>query len=124
MKKFLQSLAALATLESLPAERKSAVLGDMLELGEEGPALHEEVLARALAIPDMAALVLVGPLMAAAAERFDDPRVLLLRDLDPAGAAAAADRLLPGDLVLLKGSRRMRLERLIPVLRARAAQPA
>ena len=117
-------LAALATLEALPAARKIAVLGDMLELGDESPALHEEVLRRAATIPDVAALILVGPLMAAAAERLEDPRIVLIPDLDPAGAAAAADRIAPGDLVLLKGSRRMRLERLIPVLRARAPQPA
>ncbi|MCC6660118.1 MAG: UDP-N-acetylmuramoyl-tripeptide--D-alanyl-D-alanine ligase [Phycisphaerales bacterium] len=119
-------LAALDALAGLPKGpgRRAAVLGDMLELGDAGPALHAEVLERALSMADLDAVILVGPLMGAASGRRPDPRVLCIADLDGPGAAAVAERLAPGDLVLLKGSRRMRLERLIPVLRAREPQPA
>jgi UDP-N-acetylmuramyl pentapeptide synthase len=44
--------------------------------------------------------------------------------LDDAGIAAIAARLLPGDHLLLKGSRGSRMERLVQALSARAAAAA
>ena len=96
-------LAALATLREFPG-RKVAVLGDMLELGDAGLDAHPQVAAAARDAADV--VVLVG-------ERFGgQPWRDALRD-----EVAALVR--PGDVVLLKASRGIRLERLIPGLQSK-----
>lgn len=132
-------IAAIETLAEVGrgARRRVAVLGDMLELGPESGRLHEEVLERALAVGaiDAAAaingLVLVGPAFAAAWEGVvRDHRggagptrrratVKLLPSVEAEFAAAAAGWIEPGDVVLLKGSRRMGVERVLAALRGR-----
>ena len=98
--------AALAALSELPcAGKRIAVLGDMLELGPAAPALHEEVALGASALAD--AVHLIGPLFAATTPDA-------ARHPDPASAPAIVDLIGAGDLVLLKGSRGLRLERLLP----------
>jgi UDP-N-acetylmuramoyl-tripeptide--D-alanyl-D-alanine ligase len=107
-------LAALQVLTEQPAARRIAVLGDMLELGSVEQAAHREVLARALSAADV--VVLVGLRLAAAATELGaGSRVTAFANSKEAGAAQAAGRLLhpqPGDLILLKASEGMRLERL------------
>ncbi len=107
-------LAALDVLAGQPAARRTAVLGDMLELGSVEQAAHREVVARALAVASR--LVLLGPRLATAADALGaGPRVTLFANSKEAGAAQAAGELLhpqPGDLILLKGSEGMRLERI------------
>lgn len=97
--------AALAVLTDFPTlGRRVAVLGDMLELGSISDRAHRELLAAARS----ADLVLtVGPAFAAAGAEHAEP--------DPTDAAVArvAAALRPGDTVLVKGSRGMRLERLV-----------
>ncbi len=115
--------AALETLaQTEVAARRVAVLGDMLELGEHAPSAHAEAIARAL---DPAAglhlLIAIGPLMAGAARGLDDDRLTVAGDADDEAVRAAADALRPGDTVLLKGSRRMRLERVLEAIKARPA---
>ena len=106
--------AAPVGLAGQPAARRMAVLGDMLELGSVEQAAHREVVARALVAAD--SVVLVGPrLAAAAAELGAGPRVTTFANSREAGAAQAAGQLLhpqPGDLILLKGSEGMRMERI------------
>ena len=89
-----------------------AVVGDMLELGDHGPAAHRELgeLARELHV----GVVGVGPLGAVIAECAGGQRVA---SVDEAAAAALA-RTQPGDWILLKASRGMRLERVLDALRA------
>ncbi|HZW10285.1 MAG TPA: UDP-N-acetylmuramoyl-tripeptide--D-alanyl-D-alanine ligase [Phycisphaerales bacterium] len=116
--------AALRTLRAAaPASaRRVAVLGDMLEMGAAGPDAHRD-LGRLIAQTRPASLViLVGPLAALAAEPLASAGIDVARlpDLDAPGAAAAAGLLREGDCVLLKGSRGMRLERLLWALRERA----
>jgi len=111
--------AALALLGELSCNgRKIAVLGDMLELGEAGGRLHREI--GACLSPGVADFVLTyGDLAAYIAEeclpRFADGRVEAYRD-----KALLAERLKrlagPGDLVLFKASRGMRLEEIIQAL--------
>lgn len=124
----LAALRAFAAL-SAAAERRVIVLGDMLELGPAGPDAHREIGAEIRALGVIDVLVTVGSLAALAAEMFaaDAPRsgrVFSLSDLDGDRAAEAAALLRPGDAVLLKGSRRMGLERVVAALTKRAVSTA
>jgi UDP-N-acetylmuramoyl-tripeptide--D-alanyl-D-alanine ligase len=114
-------LAALDTLDGLEAGggRKCAVLGDMLELGSGGPEMHVEVVRRALGVSGLGALALVGPLMRAAGRAAGDGRCVFIDDVGEGRAAKVAEVFREGDVVLLKGSRRMRLERLLPAIGGR-----
>jgi len=109
--------AALAALQLAQGRRRVAFLGDMLELGPSGPALHRETGERAAGQLDL--LVGVGALaremVAGAAGRIES------RLFSDAAAAAEAARELvrPGDAVLVKGSRGMRLEAVVEALVAR-----
>ena len=101
--------------------RRVLVLGDMLELGESGPAAHRELGELLAGAPAPELIVLVGNLASLAAGVLArDPRreVMMLDGLTPARAAEIAALLRPGDIVLLKGSRRMGLERVLESVRA------
>jgi UDP-N-acetylmuramoyl-tripeptide--D-alanyl-D-alanine ligase len=118
--------AALAALALVPGRRRVAVVGDMLELGETGPALHREA-GRALA-GRVDAVVGVGPL---AREIVEGARAAglsaasLAHFEDAAGAAAAVAGLArAGDAVLVKASRGLRLEQVVEALAARFGEAA
>ena len=109
--------AALDALQLARGARRVAILGDMLELGESGPALHREAGRKAAGRLEL--LVGVGPLaeqlVAGAAGQTATVHVP-----DVEAAAAALDELVrPGDVVLVKGSRGVQLERLVDALLAR-----
>ena len=96
--------------------RKVAVLGDMLELGPDGPAYHAQIGAYADAIVDV--LVTVGPLAAGMAAAFDGEH-------HHAHDAREAAELLPsmlqsGDLVLVKASNGVGLKLVCETLSAAA----
>jgi UDP-N-acetylmuramoyl-tripeptide--D-alanyl-D-alanine ligase len=99
--------------------RAFALLGDMLEVGPEAAAAHEAVGAE-IARLGYAGLAAVGELAARlvdAARAAGLPRDRLLASLDPELAAAAvAEWSKPGDWVLVKASRGMRLERALEAL--------
>ena len=110
--------AALAVLAAQPAKRRVAVLGDMLELGEFGPALHAGL------APDAARADMVfacGPLMGHLFEALPPERrgahVPDAKSLAPLVAAALRD----GDAVLVKGSLGMRMAEIIRALTERNA---
>jgi UDP-N-acetylmuramoyl-tripeptide--D-alanyl-D-alanine ligase len=108
--------AALAWLESLPAEGpRVAVLGSMLELGGMAGDLHERILEEALA--GAADLVVAVGLFAEALPGVSDARLLRAPDTDQV-LPLLLPRLEPGAVILLKGSRGMALERLVPALGA------
>jgi UDP-N-acetylmuramyl pentapeptide synthase len=117
--------ASLETFEAVTgnAERRVVVLGDMLELGEYAADSHKEVVDSVAARPHIAVAVLVGPQMRAASGALSNSGINLVlgEELNETFAARVAKMLLPGDAVLLKGSRRMGLERLIPAVKARPA---
>jgi UDP-N-acetylmuramoyl-tripeptide--D-alanyl-D-alanine ligase len=99
--------------------RRVAVLGDMLELGPDEERLHREIGARAAASAD--AIVTVGPRgawIAEGAAAAGAERVARAADADE--AVAALERgVAPGvgDVVLLKASRGIGLERAVELLR-------
>ena len=109
-------LAALDLLADQPG-RRFAVLGTMLELGDRSIELHQQVAARAAALK-LDGVVLVdggdeGQAMANVASGLDR---LALVATPEAAAAPLGQWLQAGDVVLLKASRGVALERLIPLL--------
>jgi UDP-N-acetylmuramoyl-tripeptide--D-alanyl-D-alanine ligase len=116
------SPAALASvLETLrlsePRGRKVLVMGDMLELGPVEGALHREAGKRA-ASTGVNLLVAVGPLSRQSAEsarRGGVQEVHLYSDAKKA-AASIGEYLRDGDMIVVKGSRGMRLERVVEAL--------
>jgi UDP-N-acetylmuramoyl-tripeptide--D-alanyl-D-alanine ligase len=94
--------------------QRVAVLGSMLELGVQTPQLHDEVARSALADGGGVELVAAVGEFAAAFARVapNDPRVVLAADVESLWTALAS-RLSPDAVILLKGSRGMRLERLV-----------
>jgi len=112
--------AALRAAAGLRAgARLVAVLGDMRELGDDAPALHAE-LGRAAAAAGVAALIGVGPLSrqtVTAAGASGVPRVWHVEDAQRAADRVGAEAR-PGDVILVKASRAMELERVIDALRA------
>jgi UDP-N-acetylmuramoyl-tripeptide--D-alanyl-D-alanine ligase len=113
--------AAVVALGLVPGRRRVAILGDMLELGPSGEALHRAA-GRSLA-GRVDAVLGVGALAAAIVDGARDAGMA-------AGAAhhveAAADAVAalaafvePGDAVLVKASRGVRLEAVVDALAAR-----
>lgn len=97
--------------------RKVAVLGSMLELGEASRGLHAEVLADAVA-RDLDLIVATGAFAdAATAARLRDERVVTGADWQ-AAYPSLVDRLEGGEIILLKASRGIALEAILPRLEA------
>lgn len=106
--------AALQTVKQLAAKgRAVAVLGDMLELGAEEEGEHTQM--GIAAASGVALLALFGPLMkhayAEAVKRLGEK----VRHFDEVGALLdwLQPALRPDDVVLVKGSRGMKLERVV-----------
>lgn len=119
-------LASLETFVRLPCSgRRVAVLGEMAELGAHAEAAHAEVGRRAAEL-GVEQLFAVGPwaaVMGAAARAAGLMRVLELTH--PESVAGALRQFLrAGDVVLIKASRRMRLEQVVDGLRADAGRDA
>ncbi len=119
--------AALETFAGHPARRKWIALGGMREMGRLGPGFHIEIGRRAAAGP-WAGIVVAGELgspIADGAAAAGWPADRLWWCNDPAAAAAVlAERLQPGDAVLLKGSRGERMEEVMTEWARRAGVPA
>jgi UDP-N-acetylmuramoyl-tripeptide--D-alanyl-D-alanine ligase len=108
------------TLAARPAAgRRILVAGEMLELGAQGPALHSACgRAAAEAGLDLVAGVQGNAEHLATAAAAGGVASLFLPDAETAGNWLAQN-LRPGDVVLIKGSRGVHLERAIEVLRSR-----
>ena len=112
-------LAALRTLQELPCKgRRVAVLGDMAELGAHSEAAHAETGRQAaeLGIAQLFAVGGMAAVMGRAARAAGLNRVFEFADVETA-AVAVRSFIKPGDLVLVKASRAMRLERIAELLR-------
>ncbi|WP_216902731.1 UDP-N-acetylmuramoyl-tripeptide--D-alanyl-D-alanine ligase [Synechococcus sp. CCY 9618] len=112
-------LAALDLVAAPGAGRRYAVLGTMLELGERSLELHRAVAARALEL-GLDGLVIVAPQAEAAAMEAAAAGLPRLQRVESPEQAAMVllGWLDPGDRVLLKASRGVALERMIPLLSA------
>ena len=108
-----------AALQHGGQRRVIAVLGDMLELGDAGDAGHAELGAYAVSA-GVSGLVTVGPLAALAASRAVraglDPRRCHACDDNASAAHAAIEMASAGDVILVKGSRGMRMEQIVSAL--------
>ena len=100
--------AALAALTALGADRSTAVLGVMAELGDDGPAEHRAVAELAAGL-GVRVIAVAAPDYGPTVEHAADPQQALAR-LDGAGELG------PGDAVLVKGSRVAGLELLAAAL--------
>ena len=111
------ALTALAGLRR-PGGRLVAVLGDMLELGDDAAAAHAAVGRRAREA-GVDELVAVGAFAADLAGGFADDARVVQTVGDPGEAVAALrGRLAAGDVVLVKASRGLALERVAEELLA------
>ncbi len=117
--------AALGAGREIAARRGARLvlaLGDMLELGELGAEAHAGLIGAARG-SGAGRLLLVGPQLDRAAAAAPAP-IPESRFADSESAAAALEDLLePGDVLLVKGSRGMRMERLIEQLERVTATP-
>ena len=110
--------AALHLLASLPGPRL-LVLGDMGEVGDQGPQFHAEVgeYARARGIEQMFGL---GPMTAQAIEAYGGGRHFAgMETLAPAVLHDLPER----QSVLVKGSRFMKMERVVDVITQQSNTP-
>ncbi len=124
----LSMKAALVALDEMGGGgRRIAVLGDMLELGDESAALHRQVGKEAasrvdylMVFGEMARYIAEG----AAEAGLDKERITILKDHEE-GTRRLAAMLEKADRVLIKGSRGMTMEKITKVLReGSSAQPA
>jgi UDP-N-acetylmuramoyl-tripeptide--D-alanyl-D-alanine ligase len=123
--------AALATLASLAAEtggaaprRAVAVLGDMLELGDAEEASHRE-LGRSARESGVALAAFFGPRSSITFKEFSSSSFSSsahFTEIEPL-LAWLRPHLQPGDTVLVKGSRGMKLERVVDALVAAGGGP-
>ena len=110
--------AALELLGELPAGRQRvAVLGTMRELGAHSVRLHDELAREALASPIevLAGAGEMGHALRDAAAA--DPRLVVADEIHDLWAALEP-RLEPDAVILLKASRGVELERLVPSITA------
>lgn len=107
--------AALRTLVELDADgRRVAVLGEMSELGEESGRGHREVgeAAAAFGIDELIAVGPTGTEMAQAAQKAGLRKSISVPEAEEA-AELLGETASPGDLILIKGSRSARMERVL-----------
>jgi len=108
--------AALQVLALQPANRRIAVLGDMLEMGDAGPTEHSGLASSVVSAADM--VFTCGPLM----RHLHDSLPVRIRGVHADDSAAlapiVASVLRPGDAVLVKGSLGSRMSRIVQALTA------
>ena len=111
--------AVMAALDLLAVQpgRRFAVLGTMLELGDQSVALHRQIAQRAadLAV-DGLVIVASGAEAKVMAEAASSLTRFAVVETPQEAALPLNSWLVPGDVVLLKASRGVALERLLPLL--------
>lgn len=107
--------AAVETFLCLKGRRNIAILGDMLELGDQCCIEHRR-LGGYLSKQEIDTIFLVGPAMAAAAKVL--PNAIHEQDASDEAMQRIASSLRKDDVVLLKGSRGIQLERIVEQLQS------
>jgi UDP-N-acetylmuramoyl-tripeptide--D-alanyl-D-alanine ligase len=115
------ALAVLAATEPADGGRRVAVLGDMLELGDASESLHRE-LAESVVAAEVDRVFLVGDVMAALHEVLPAGKQGGLWRSPEEAMPALLRFLEPGDVVTIKGSRGVRLSRIVELLCAQSAR--
>jgi len=103
--------AALNNISVLSADKKSAILGDMFELGPESNLQHE-IIAKQASDSGLNQLILIGKYFYALKDQFN----ALFFETPAEAAAYIQQNPIENHLVLLKGSRGMKLESLLQYL--------
>ncbi len=106
--------AAIDVLKEIKARRKIAVFGDMLELGSESASGHQEIIKKSFNA-GVSALFAVGERMKSAirmidAENFSNTEIFYFSDPEAAGRELQKF-VSAGDVILIKGSQGMRMEK-------------
>ncbi len=110
---------ALETLHDLPAKRKVAILGDMLELGSHTISAHEEAGIMASHVADL--IICVGSrakIIAESAGREISKDRVKTFETSVEAKEKIIDMLEPYDLVLIKGSQGIRMEKIVTTILA------
>jgi len=111
-------LAALTALCATPTMgRRIAVLGDMLELGDQAPIMHRQ-LGEFAAAMGLERLVCVGDMAHHMADGADGFPTVVDQVASADQVAALFTDLGPGDLILVKGSRGLTMENAVADLKA------
>ncbi|EKE25434.1 MAG: hypothetical protein ACD_5C00162G0002 [uncultured bacterium] len=115
----VSTIAALDVLGELKAKRKIAVLGDMLELGNQSEHGHRDV-ARKIFSTKVDMFIAVGSRMKRAVEElvslgFPGSNVMHFDDPEQA-SEKIAKMIVSGDFILVKGSQGMRMEKIVEKL--------
>jgi len=121
----ISTVAALSVLGQLKAKRKITVLGDMLELGDQTELGHKEV-GKKIFSEKIDIFIAVGRRMRYAIEQLvalGFPQSNILQLEDPMTAAEKIFQIVrEGDLVLVKGSQGMRMEKIVEKIIADPSQ--
>jgi len=112
--------AGLNALKIFENRRKIVVLGDMLEIGEYAPEAHKRIGAKASGIADL--IFVVGPRAKFIAEAaikngFDEKKIFRFMTSEEA-AKKVQEELNEGDVILVKGSRAIKMEKIIKEIMA------
>jgi len=112
---------ALESAAALPGRRRWAVLGDMLELGEESERFHSEAGAAAARL-GFSPLLGVGEASRALVAAASEAGAAASWYPDAAAALAALPAPAATDVILVKGSRGVALERVVAEIRKRGGE--
>ncbi|WP_380058353.1 UDP-N-acetylmuramoyl-tripeptide--D-alanyl-D-alanine ligase [Falsihalocynthiibacter sp. SS001] len=98
------------------AGRRVAILGDMLELGEDAPALHREI-AQAPSMKDIDRVHCLGPLMRELHETLPEGQRGLWATTATELAVHVKDMIDAGDVILVKGSKGSKASLIVDAIR-------
>ena len=114
--------AALEILRLQPATRRIAVLGDMRELGDEGPAEHAGLAPDVIASADL--VFTCGPLMSGLHDAIPADLRAAHAEVSTDLADMVAATLAPGDVILVKGSLGTRMKPIVDAINALTPLPS